>query len=159
MESKKGRPTEDIYEKYVKGRENSIMSWCRNGADNEIISKKLGCGKTTLSKLIKNYPQFKKIIKESKEDADLAVESALYKRALGFDFEETTTKVILSKDGTSGTTTEVSKTKKHIAPDTTAGIYWLKNRRPEAWRDKHEVELMTNPFLELMKAVADKDGN
>lgn len=29
---------------------------------------------------------------------------------------------------------------KEIAPDVTAQIFWLKNRRPDKWRDKQEIE-------------------
>lgn len=154
----KGRPEEDIYEKYVSGKENSIISWCRNGADNGILATKLGCGKTTLGKLIKNYPEFKKLIRESKEVADLNVEAALYRRALGYEFEETTTEVVVNKDG-SGTTTVVKKTKKHIAGDTVAGIFWLKNRKPEEWKDRQDVNLTANPFEELMKQASQTEDD
>ena len=81
VDKKKGRPKEDIYEKYVKGKEEIIAADCRNGADNAGLAKRLGCGKTTLSKLIKTYPEFKALIKEGKTEADLKVVSALYKRA------------------------------------------------------------------------------
>lgn len=155
---RKGRPREDIYEKYVRGKEEIIVADCRNGADNAGLAKRLGCGKTTLSKLIKVYPEFKALIKEGKADADLRVVSALYKRALGYEFEETTTKVSVNKDG-EGTTTFVEKTKKHIAPDTAAAFIWLKNRMPEEWRDKHDVEVHGDPFTELMKAVGAKEDN
>jgi hypothetical protein len=158
VKSKMGRPKEDIYEKYVAGKEESVIMWCRNGADNEVLSKKLGCGKTTLSKMIKNYPEFKKLIKEGKEEADFKVEAALYKRALGYEFEEVTTEVSLNKDG-SGTTTVIKKTKKFIAPDTTAGIFWLKNRKSEEWRDRQEVNMSVSPFEQMMQAATSDDGN
>jgi len=154
---KKGRPREDIYEKYVKGKEEIVAADCRNGADNSGLAKRLGCGKTTLGKLIKNYPEFRALIKEGKTEADLKVVSALYKRALGYEFEETTTKVVVNKDG-EGTTTFVEKTKKHIAPDTAAAFIWLKNRVPEEWRDKHDVNLTGDPFTEIMKAAGGEDN-
>lgn len=148
----RGRPVEDLYVKYIEGNEEQIASACRDGADNAGLAKLLGCGKTTLSKLIKNYPQLKELIKVTKKVADDRVVSALYKSALGYEVEETTTEVALNKDGT-GTTTMVKKTKKHIASDTTAAIYWLKNRRPEEWTDRQKIDLTVNPFEELMKAA------
>jgi len=150
-----GRPKEDIYQKYVAGHEETITSDCRNGADNAGLALRLGCGLTTLKRLIRDYPEFKKLVRINKYDADLKVESSLYNRALGYEVEETTTKVIVNKDGT-GTTTEVSKTKKHIVADTTACIFWMKNRKPEEWREKQEVEVSGNPFEELMKAATAK---
>jgi len=155
---KKGRPKEDIYEKYVRGKEEIITADCRNGADNDGLAKRLGCGKTTLSKLIKNFPEFKALIKEGKTEADLKVVSALFKRATGYEFEETTTKVLVNKNG-EGTTTYVEKTKKHIAPDTAAAFIWLKNRVPEEWRDKHDVNITGDPFTEIMKAAGAAENN
>jgi len=127
-----GRPKENIYDKYVKGKEETILALCRNGADNKIIAQHLGCGTTTLKKLLKTYPDFKKMILSSKEVADLAVESALYRRALGYDYEETITEVNVSKDGSTSTTT-VRKIKKHVVPDTLACFGWLRHRKKEEW--------------------------
>lgn len=154
----KGRPKEDIYEKYVEGKEEAVVMWCRNGADNGVLAKKLGCGKTTISKLIKNYPEFKKLIKESKEDADFKVEAALYRKALGYEYEEVTTEVVVNKDG-SGTTTVVKKTKKHISGDTTAQIFWLKNRKQEDWKDRQEVNMSVTTFEQMMQAATSEDGD
>lgn len=158
IKKKRGRPREDIYEKYVRGKEEIIAADCLNGADNAGLAKRLGCGKTTLGKLIRNYPDFKKLIKESKTDADLKVQSALYKRALGYEYEETTTKVTVNKDG-EGTTTFVEKTKKHLAPDTAAAFIWLKNRMPEEWKDKQEINITSDPFTELLKAAGRRNAN
>jgi hypothetical protein len=152
-----GRPKEDIYKKYVEGKEQIIIADCRNGADLGGLAKRLGCGKTTINKLKKRYPEFKELIKEGKEVADLNVESSLYKRANGFDYEEVTTKVLVNKDGT-GTTTYVEKVKKYIPPDTAAAFIWLKNRKPKEWRDKQEIVHSFDPFLELMIAASSPES-
>lgn len=154
--SQKGRPKIDnLYEKWVTGKEEAIIAACRNGADSEGLAKVVGCGKTTLFKLQRQYDEFKELIKEGKEVADAKVESALYRRAIGYDFEETTTRVVVGKEGV-GNVTHVTKVKKHIPPDTTAQIFWLKNRKPTEWRDRQEMDVTVNPFLELMQeATAD----
>lgn len=71
--------------------------------------------------------------KKGKEVVDIEVENALLKRALGYSYEEK--KVEVSEEGT-----KVTKTIKEVVPDTTAQIFWLKNRRPDRWRDKQDIE-------------------
>jgi len=61
-------------------------------------------------------------------------EKSLLKRALGYDYEEM--KVTVDESGQK----KVEKTKKHVKPDTTAQIFWLKNRKPDKWKDKQEIE-------------------
>jgi hypothetical protein len=72
----------------------------------------------------------------SKAEADQAVENALYHRAIGFSHtvEEP---VMNAKTG------EVLKVeyRESFPPDTTAGIFWLKNRKPREWRDRHDLHL------------------
>jgi hypothetical protein len=85
---------------------------------------------------LKNYKKDKKFlaaIKKGKEDADKKVEVALFKRATGYDHEDVDIKVIQNR---------IVKTKliKHYPPDATSMIFWLKNRRPDEWREKHEVQ-------------------
>jgi hypothetical protein len=85
---------------------------------------------------LKNYKKDKKFlaaIKKGKEDADKKVEVALFKRATGYDHEDVDIKVIQNR---------IVKTKliKHYPPDATSMIFWLKNRRPDEWREKHEVK-------------------
>ncbi len=137
--AKRGRPPEDLYLKWVKGKEETIIADCRNGADNKKIAERLGCGLTTLLTLGREYPAFKVLVKDGKEVADLKVESALYRSALGYEYEETVTKVTINKDGV-GQTTHVEKKKCHKAGDTTAQIFFLKNRK-KVWRDTTNVEL------------------
>jgi hypothetical protein len=57
----------------------------------------------------------------------------------------------MNPDGSAGQVISVKNTKKIVPPDTGAAMAWLKNRKPETWRDKHDVDVTVNPFLELMK--------
>lgn len=87
------------------------------------------------------------------------VENALLKRALGYSYVETIREQVIDYDKTTGLPVgshlEIKKEiTKEVVPDTTAQIFWLKNRRPEEWRDKRDVavegELNTNnPFAGL----------
>lgn len=83
--------------------------------------------------------------KRGKEVVDREVENALLKRALGYSYDEITQETV---DGELEVTKVVTK---QAIPDTTAQIFWLKNRKPKEWRDRKETELsgnigVNNPF-------------
>ena len=110
-----------------------LEGWAREGLTDEQLAEKMGIGARTLYDWKLKYPQISQALKKGKEVVDIQVENALLKRALGYDFQEE--KIEKSdKDGV-----KVVQTVKHIPPDTTAQIFWLKNRRPDRWRDKPEL--------------------
>ena len=84
----------------------------------------------TLYEWKKKFPEISESLKRGKEVVDRQVENALLKRALGYEYEEVKEKFEC------GVMTERTVTKKEVVPDTTAQIFWLKNRKPEKWRDK-----------------------
>lgn len=65
---------------------------------------------------------------------DRAIEEALFRRAHGYDVEET----VREESEKYGAKTRV--TRYHIPGDVRAQIFWLRNRRPEKWRDKPESD-------------------
>lgn len=138
--ARNGRPKVDLYDKYVRGNEEVIKAKCREGADMKGLARLLGCGLSTCKRILAQHPEFRKLIREDRDIADLNVVSALYKRAIGYDYEETVQKVMVGKDG-AAMPTHVEKRKRHVPADTLAALAWLRNRRPEDWRDKKEVEL------------------
>lgn len=110
-----------------------IEGWARWGLTEKQIAKNMGCSLSTLSAWKKDHPEILQSLKKGKEVADFEVENALYKRATGYEIEETITKIVKGK--------EVTETvKKRIPPDTTAAIFWLKNRRPDRWRDRPDPD-------------------
>ena len=134
--NKVGRPHENLYEKWIKGQEEVIISACRNGATIEDLTRIIGCGKTAFHRIKNGYSEFLELLKEGKEKADLKVENALFKRACGFEYEEKTNEVRVNQDGSIGQIISVKTVTKQVPPDTGAAIFWLKNRQPELWRDK-----------------------
>lgn len=112
-----------------------LEGWARNGLTDEQIAHNIGISTSTLYEWKNRFPELKEALKKGKEVVDLQVENALLKRALGYDYEET--KIIVEADGKK----RVERVKKHIPPDITAQIFWLKNRTTK-WsnRDKVEVE-------------------
>ena len=155
--NKVGRPQENLYEKWIKGKEDIIISACRNGATVEDLTRIIGCGKTAFHGIKKGYSEFAELLKNGREEADLRVENSLFKRACGFEYEEKTNEVKMNSDGSLGQVVSVKTTTKFIPPDTTAQIFWLKNRKPKEWRDRQEHDVTVNPFLELMQVATAGD--
>ena len=123
------------YDTQVKPNLKLVEKWARDGATDLDIAKRLGIGETTLYKYKKLYPEFAKALVRGKEVVDTEVENSLLKRALGYEAEETTEELI------NGNLVITKRVKKHISPDTTAMIFWLKNRLPGIWRNKEDVQL------------------
>jgi len=103
------------------------------------------------------FPAFTALLKKGKDYADNLVENSLFKRAMGYEFEETTQEVRMGKEG-EATPSIIRKVKKHVIPDTLAQIFWLKNRRPESWRDKQVVEHENNEFMQALKELGREEG-
>lgn len=134
-----GRPSK--YESHVQPKLLLIEAWARDGLTDADICKNLNIGKDAFIAYKKEYSELTDALKNGKEVIDAMVENALLKAALGYEFEEVTTEMTSLKSGESVYPAEVVKTvTKHAAPNTTALIFWLKNRRPKQWRDKQELE-------------------
>nr|DAR05296.1 MAG TPA: terminase small subunit [Caudoviricetes sp.] len=110
-----------------------LEGWARDGLTDEQLAEKIGISATTLYDWKNKFPEFSEAIKKGKEIVDIQVENALLKRALGYEYMEERVE-ISEKDGR-----KVIQTVKTVIPDTTAQIFWLKNRRPDKWRDKPEM--------------------
>ena len=107
-----------------------LEGWARDGLTEEQIAKNMGIGRTTLYEWKKKEPNIANTLKKGKEVIDFEVENALLKKALGYTV--TLNKQKVTKDGD---VVDIQEDV-HIAPDTTAQIFWLKNRKPDKWRDK-----------------------
>lgn len=131
-----------------------IEGWARDGLTDEQVAANIGIRRETLYAWKKDFPHISNALKRGKEVVDRQVENALLKRALGYTYDEVTI-----EDGV-----ETKRVTKEVIPDTTAQIFWLKNRKPEQWRDKKDVAVegeVNNPFSgltteELKKLI--KDG-
>ena len=125
------------YETHVKDKLILVEAWARNGLTDEQIAKNLGISKDTFYKYKREYTDFSDSLKRGKEVVDIEVENALLKRALGYKYDEVTKE--RNED-----TGELEITKvitKEVQPDTTAQIFWLKNRLSDKWKnDPHKVE-------------------
>lgn len=107
-----------------------LEGWARDGLTDEQIAGNVGITATTLYEWKNRFPEISEALKKGKEIVDIQVENALLKRALGYEYMEERVE-ISEKDGR-----KVIQMTKTVPPDTTAQIFWLKNRRPDRWRDK-----------------------
>ena len=130
-----------------------IQGWARDGLIDEQIAHNMGITTKTLYEWKNKYGEISEALKKGKEVIDRQVENALLKRALGYAYDETT-----YEDGV-----ETKRVTKEVAPDTTAQIFWLKNRKPAEWRDKIEqqqtVTIQDDGFLEALKGTIEDDWN
>lgn len=80
------------------------------------------------------HPEFCHSLNVGKEEADAKVERSLFQRATGFEHDS----VKFFMPAGAAKAVEVPF-REYVVPDTTACIFWLKNRKPAEWRDKHEL--------------------
>lgn len=117
-----------------------LEGWTRDGLTDEQIAHNTGINVSTLYEWKKAYPEIAEALKKGKEVVDILVENALLKRALGYRYDEVTREIAMSEDGEANGLAVTKVVTKEVQPDVTAQIFWLKNRRPDKWRDKPEAE-------------------
>ena len=124
-----------------------MQAWARDGLNDEQIAHNIGIATGTLYDWKKAHPLIAEALKKGKEVADIEVENALFKRALGYDVEET--KAVVDASGKK----QIIKTTRHVPPDVGAAIFWLKNRKPAQWRDKPIIPEVTQKEVDLLSAA------
>ncbi len=142
------------YEKWLEPDGLQLLgAWARDGLTDEQIAKNMGICRDTLIQWKKRFPDISDTLKRGKEVVDVEVENALLKRALGYSTTEVTRERALNPETGKVELVVTKAVTKEVPPDTTAQIFWLKNRRPDLWRDKQNVELSgevaSNPFAGL----------
>lgn len=102
------------------------------------------------------HPEFLESLKAGKEGADANVAKSLYRRALGYSHPAVKIITVPRGNNQGSDVEEVPYTERY-APDTTAAIFWLKNRKPELWRDKIHAELSADDsFAELLRSARER---
>lgn len=123
-----------------------IEGWARDGLTEEQIAHNMGIAYSTLKNWKDDHLAILAALKKGKEVVDREVENALFERALGGTHQvRKTFKVKSTFYDSQGRKCEREELKTgidevYVPGDTTAQIFWLKNRKPEQWRDKQEIQ-------------------
>lgn len=126
-----------------------LQAWARDGLTDEQIAHNIGINVATIYTWKKKYDKIDNALKRGKEVVDIQVENALYKKALGGYVVEEQTIEEIRPDGT--VSTKKIKNKRYMPPDTTAIIFWLKNRKPDTWMDRKAKENNVDKDLGLKR--------
>jgi hypothetical protein len=141
MASKAGRKPK-YQESFVQ-----LAYWmAKAGLTDEEMAREFGVDRRSLTRWKKSHPEFGEALARGKETPDDKVEAAMYRRCIGYTVTETK-----EKETWRGPEREIIV--KDIAPDVVACIFWLKNRRPERWRDVHKVESTSTVTIEIQEAA------
>ena len=138
-----GRPT-----KYTEEYAIQAQKLCQLGATDNHLADFFDVDVVTIWRWKTRHEEFCKALKVGKEVADDMVERSLYNRAIGYSHPED--KIFSSQDGPI-----TIPTMKHYPPDATSAIFWLKNRRPEQWREKPEGEAGAEAIADALSKLAD----
>lgn len=129
-----------------------IEGWAREGLIDEQIAHNMGIAYSTFRDWVDKFPALSASLKRGKAPVDIEVENSLLKSALGFTqtvrkpIKVKTKRQLQGKGTIEEEHIEFVEEDIYIPPNTVAQIFWLKNRRPDLWRDKpQEVTLNTEP--------------
>lgn len=145
-----------------------LTAWARDGLVDEQIAKNMGISEATLYNYKNKYVEIRKALKKGKEVVDIEVENALFKKAIGYNVpvqKAFKVKDIIYENGKKVRETErieYAEEEIHVPADTTAQIFWLKNRKKAQWRDKVEYEANNeelNKVKELLAKIQEGANN
>lgn len=142
-----GRPT-DFKPEYI---EIAAHLCQKMGATDREIADYLNVAESTLYKWKAEIPEFSEALKLNKDVCDGRVEKSLYRRAMGYSHDAV--KISVNANGME----TITPFTEHYPPDTTAAIFWLKNRKPKEWRDKTDHEHTGAEGKDLIPAVDPQD--
>lgn len=118
-----------------------IGQMAADGATEAEIAAKLRVAYSTFKSYKYKHRELQEVLLTSKELADLNVEAALYRRAKGYTTREITRERRLNRQTGEYEMIETKIVEKEVPPDTTADMFWLKNRRPDEWREHQSIDV------------------
>jgi hypothetical protein len=124
-----------------------LQQFAKAGMTLPEMAEALEITEPTLNRWIAELPAVKEALKKGREIADAKVAASLYRRAVG-GFEQRETKIVRDAEGNLVGSTETVRV---LPPDPGAISFWLKNRRPDLWRDKIEHDVTGKLSIEVTK--------
>jgi transcriptional regulator with XRE-family HTH domain len=121
----------------------SIIALCQQGKTDPEIAQELGIHPRTLANWKADDPNLLQAMSNAKAIADELVEMALFKKATGYSYRA---KKFFQHEGC----ILCEEYEEHVPPDTRAAEIWLRNRQPDRWRDKQEIEFSGGIKLEKL---------
>ncbi len=109
---------------------------CEAGFTDREIATLFGVTETTINNWKNEHPEFLESLKAGKSGPDDRVKRSLFHRAVGYSYDAV--KIFMPAGATEPVYAPYVE---HVPPDTTAAIFWLKNRDQENWRDMSRTEL------------------
>jgi phage terminase Nu1 subunit (DNA packaging protein) len=155
-----GRPTV-----YSEDYPRQALALCKLGAKDVDLADFFDVSVRTIERWQAIHPEFCRALKVGKAPADDKVERSLYHRATGYTYlEQQAIKVKqYNEEGKQIEDVKLVEVERHQPPDTTAMIFWLKNRRKEKWRDKHEFDhnhtiTLSEQFEDFIRSLKPGEG-
>lgn len=140
----RGRPSS-----YEPDHARQAQKACELGATDLDIAELIGVDVRTIYRWKHEHQDFCQALTRGKEVADAMVEDRLFRRATGYS--HAAVKIFMPAGADEPVYADYTE---HHPPDTGAAIFWLKNRKPQEWRDKHDVEhSVDGGFLEVLKLM------
>ncbi|MHA3059921.1 hypothetical protein ACX1N5_04055 [Acinetobacter sp. ANC 4636] len=140
---------------------------CLLGSTDKQMANFFGVAESTINKWKIDHSEFSESIKRGKEIADMEIANSLHERAKGVKIKKKQAIKLKRVEYAFGKRVleeeriEIVEVEEELPPDTTAAIFWLKNRNPDQWRDKqqHELTGKDGGSIDLsMKVVFEDDG-
>lgn len=126
------------YETSVAPKLAQIEKWARSGFLDREIARMLGISCASFTKYEKQHPELADTLRKGREIADAEVTDALYRCAVGFQYQEITQELEKNKATGEGKLVETKIVTKQVPPDVKAQLLWLKSRKPQQWGEKPE---------------------
>ena len=140
-----------------------VRGWAKDGLTDEQIAKNLGIAVDTFYRYKNKYSEFSEVLKKGKEVSDYEVENALYNKAMGYNSKVKKAFKVknVEYDDYGKKIREyeeivLAEEEIHIPADTTAQIFWLKNRKSNKWKDKRENESDDTKLNEVLDKLESK---
>lgn len=132
-----------------------VKGWARYGLTNSQIADNLGIGRSTFGNFAGIHLQLKETLRSAREDAEVLVENALFKRALGYAYREVTRERVWNEDRQDYEMATTKSVTKQVAADVVAIQYWLEHRAPKRWEKVITPDINTSGVNSMIVSLAE----